>query len=282
MLVMAVSFLTGFSSALPEDGSCYMVSGIINADGTGYLERVELISDIPMIATSGGMKFAVLGCDASYSPVSSVPFGVDFDGIADGGGSLDSVPFTILVPYSDEITNFSLVNDADQELSWLQLTFDSITIDWFDVTQTEVGFELSWSVSSNYNYSCDVTAISVYTGERNIVAFRTTDTYLTISNDWLEPNELVYFELAIHDGTETAITTSGEYATADGVMAQLDDAEDYGSDFLYGNQEAASRSIVSGSNIIFLVLIIAGGLVVVGIIVAIVLIVALRGKHKRK
>ncbi|MDR0963942.1 MAG: hypothetical protein LBM60_04925 [Clostridium sp.] len=283
-LVLCASFFTGFSGMVPTDESYYMVSGVIHEDGTGVLERIELISDIPIHTGLGGMEYAVLGCDDSYSTIRSVSFGVNHTSVADGNATLTSVPFTILVPYADEITNFSLVNADNMELSWLQLSFDTISIDSFDINQTDDGFDLTWSVSAAYTVTCDVTAVSVLTGERNVVAYRITDTELAVSNDWLDPNDRVIFELRVNDGTETAYMLSNEYTTADGIVADLNDAEDYGNDYLYGNENAdGDHSNTNGalSNMVYIVLIIMSGLVVLGIIAAVVIVLVVRSKRGR-
>jgi hypothetical protein len=202
--------------------SYYAVSGIIYDDGTGIIERAEIVDGVEDAAGSGGSDYVIVAEDYEYNTLDSKAFFVKFTGYPDGIGDVTAVPFTVLIPYRDAIYSFSLRNVSNEILSEIEIN-NNIDVSEFEVKQNDDGFVLSWKGAEGLTY--DVTAVSQNTGLRSVLLYRLDETKLEIPNEWLEPNDSVVFELAAQSGNGTTTLVSGSFDTPEGTAAVIADAD---------------------------------------------------------
>jgi hypothetical protein len=254
--------------------SYHAVSGVIYDDGTGVIERVEVVMGVENAAQPGGMDYVILAMDADSTVLDSYAFSVKFTGYPDGIGTVTEVPFTALIPYNADITRFLLQDASNQVLSEIELDSE-IEVSDFTAVQNESSFSLTWSGSEGLTY--DVTAYSQTTGQRDVLLYRSEDTGIEIPFEWVQPNDTIHFELAAHDGMGTVVLTSDSFDTPDGAALEIADAD---IEMEFPAEGEGDELTDNDTNAIVITIIIVGGVIVLAIIAAVVIIVLALKKKK--
>jgi hypothetical protein len=281
MMMFSISlFLSPAFAVSAEGDNYYAVSGIIYDDGEGIIERVEIVFDVEDSAQNGGSDYVIIAEDYDYNMISSKAFSVKFSGYPDGIGEVSAVPFTVLIPYDDEIYNFSLRNSYEQILFGIVID-NNIDVSDFEVTENEDSFSLSWSGADYLTY--DVTAVSEESGQRTVLLFRSEETSLEVPFEWVEPNDTVVFELTAQNGNGTSVFYSDSFDTPEGEAAIIADAD--GEDWDGNSDKAEKKSksdSKSGTDKLIKTIAIVGGAIVLAIIAAVIIIVLTIKKKKQK
>jgi hypothetical protein len=284
-LILALTLALSISISLSvvvsaERKDYYIVSGTIYDDGTAYIESAEIVLGIEDAAGNGGYDYVIIAEDYDYNVIDSKSFSVKFTGYPDGIGTVSEVPFTVLIPYNEAIVNFSLYDSSDMRLWDFEIN-NSIDVSEYNITQNDYGFSLSWSGDEGLTY--DVTAVSQISGLRSVLLYKSEDSSLEIPFEWLEPNDIVTFELAAYSGNGTAIFNSDSFDTPDGEAAVFGDADGEewaeGSGDIGGSESEAYDTATDIVAILIIVSIIVGALVfVIGIPLLIIVLVTKKKK----
>jgi hypothetical protein len=284
-VVLAAVMICGLCVAVSAAGySYYAVSGIIYDDGRAVIERVEKVDGIEDSAQGGGEDYAIVAEDYDFNTIDSKAFTVKFTGYPDGIGTVSAVPFTVLIPYNDEIYSFSLRDSYNEILSEIEID-NKLDVSDFTVKQNDGGFSLSWRGAEGLTY--DITAVSEKSGQRTVLMYRSEETKVEIPFAWLEPNDTVIFELTAQSGSGTAVLSSERFNTPEGAAAVIADA-DGGEGAGYADNSGRTRdsngSVTEGNMVDALVITIAivGGVIVLAIIVAVIIVVrAIKKKNEK-
>jgi hypothetical protein len=221
--------------ALAAEGKYYMVDGRVYADGSAEIARVDVAEGVFVVQTLEPGEYALAGLNADYYGISLTPLAVSFEPAADaGGGRSEYAEFFGLIPYDEEIVAFAVVNGEADVLAIADIAVESAQseIAWFDVAETDGGYDLVWEVlladdggADRLEY--DVMAVSQDSGESNMLAYRTRETSLFVPFDWLEPNDTVVFTLRSNDSRTTLSASSEIFFTPDGKAKIVSDDEEW-------------------------------------------------------
>lgn len=288
-VILAIMIMTIFSISVgisAEGYSYYAVSGIIYDDGTAIIERAEIVDGVEDAAQSGGSDYVIVAEDYDFNMVDSKAFSVKFSGYPDGIGTVSSVPFTILIPYKDEIYNFSLRNTENTILSEIEID-NAIDVSDFSVKQNDDSFSLSWSGTDDLTF--DITAVSEITGLRTVLLYRSSETEFEVPFTWLEPNDTIIFELAAQSGNGTAVFCSESFDTPEGTAAVIADAdgEEWGeyadnTEQTRNSDEANGKRTENNTDKLIKTIAIVGGVIVLAIIAAVIIILKTVKKKNEK
>jgi hypothetical protein len=275
-ITMIFSLSVAVSAADLTKRSYYAVSGIIYDDGSGAIERAEIVDGIEDAAQGSGEDYAIVAEDYDFNTIDTKAFSVKFSGYPDGIGTVSAVPFTLLIPYSDEIYSFSLRNSTNEILSEIEIN-NAIDVSDFAVKQNNDSYSLSWSGAEGLTY--DITAVSQKTGMRTVLMYRSDETKIEIPFEWLEPNDTVVFELASQSGNGTAVLSSESFATPDGTAAVIADAdgEEWGESYADNSgrtrDSEANEPTEGNMDALIITIAIVGGVLVLVIIAGVFIIV---------
>jgi hypothetical protein len=223
--------------------SYYAVTGIIYDDGTGVIERAEIVDGVEDAAGSGGNDYVIVAEDYEYNTLDTKAFSVKFTGYPDGIGDVSAVPFTALIPYRDEIYSFSLRNVSNEILSEIEIN-NAIDVSDFTVKKNSDSFTLKWNGADGLTY--DVIAVSENTGLRSVLMYRSGEKELEIPFDWLEPNDSIVFELGAQSGNGTTILVSESFSTPEGAAAIIADADGGEWEEAYADNSGRARDSETG------------------------------------
>jgi hypothetical protein len=283
-LILAIAVIVSLSVTVSAAGySYYAVSGIIYDDGTGIIERAEIVDGVEEAEGSGGSDYVIVAEDYDYNKLDSKAFSVKFTGYPDGIGDVTAVPCTVLIPYKDAIYSFSLRNVSNEILSEIEID-NTIDVSDFEVNQSDDGVTLSWNGAEGLTY--DVTAVSQNTGQRFVLMYRSDETKLEIPYEWLEPNDSVVFELAAQSGNGTLTLVSESFDTPEGTAAIIADTDGGEWEEAYAEIDGRTREgeeLTEGDmDALIKTVAIVGGVIVLTIIVGVIIIVSWIKKAKEK
>ena len=221
-LALILVFLLSGISVSAADNRYYMVEGRIYADGSGEITRSGIVEKSGAVRSGTGREYALLALNAG-DILYSVALDVSFRSSSDvNAPPSEYAEFIGMIPYDIRIHNFELVDSDFAEICWHSIYEPYQTgIVYFDVEKTDGGFSMEWGVViTDISYAdlltFDIIAVSQKTGEKNILAYRTTDTYLEIPYAWLDPNDTFTFMLESNDTVTTLFAESAAFNTPGG------------------------------------------------------------------
>ena len=282
-MVLSALLLCGTTAFAAEGGKYYMIEGTVYAHGDqADIDRIEIVDGVSSVVYGGRNEYALCGYDLEYNLIGIVNLDVRFEGISDGGGEpAEYAAFVALMPYDERIVALAVVDASDMLLGYASVTPKQLLISFFDVEETDSGFELQWNTevyddkyANDVDY--DVMAVSQISGEKIMLAYRIKENSLTIPYEWLDPNDTIVFMLVSNDSGSTITETSGEYDTPDGESKFIEDMDLSSSDY----EDDEDDELLT--NIIFTVLTVLEILLAVGVIVVIVLFIKKKSKKKKK
>jgi len=218
-LVILFSVFTVFAA----DTKYYMVEGRIYSDGRGEISRIGTVESSGGIKSGAGREYAVVAVDYDGNNLYSTALDINFKSSSDVGVPLSKYcEFIAMLPYDQNIVWLYLVDSEYNELDYSSpYTNIQDEIKYFTVEETGAGFNIKWDVSvwddSYFEYlDYNVIAVSQKTGEKNVLAYRTTENHLELPYDWLDPNDTVKFMLESNDTFSTLVAESEAFGTPDG------------------------------------------------------------------
>ncbi|MGD9560378.1 MAG: hypothetical protein AB7V55_07220, partial [Oscillospiraceae bacterium] len=213
-VLLAVLLAPAARVAAAQADEYYMVEGIIYAEGysaengdAAQILRVQVVDAAQRVEQSGAEDYALVAFDEVGGIVSSVNPAVSFAPPADGGGEPAAYAvFTALLPTNEAIVGFDIITADGQLLASYFLEPMLLDIAWFDVEELEDGYQCSWDVLLSDDYdgraiTFDLLAVSLASGETNMLAYQITDTEIWVPHSYLYPNDHVTFRLMGYDGT---------------------------------------------------------------------------------
>lgn len=226
-LVALVLLLPGIAASAAES-KYYMVEGRIgNADKPGFesvITRVGIIEYSGSVKSGTGQDYAIVAEDDYGNVLHAVALDVDFKSSSDVNAPQSAYSeFVALIPYDRDIEWFSLVDSDNFMLSDASPYWNYIDeIKYIKVEDTGDGFSVEWDITLFDEWDADyvdfdLIAVSRKTGEKNMLAYRTSEKRLDVPYDWLEPNDTIYFSLRCNGGWSTLFAESNEYTTPEGV-----------------------------------------------------------------
>lgn len=281
-MVLSALLLCGTTAFAAEGEKYYMIEGTVYAQGDqAVIDRVEIVDGISTVVYGGRNDYALCGYDSEYNLIGIVNLDVRFEGISDGGGQpAEYAAFVALMPYDERIVELEVLDVSGMVLGFAFVYPKQSEILFFDVEETDSGFELQWNTevyddkyANDVDY--DVMAVSQISGEKIMLAYRIKEKSLTIPYEWLDPNDTIVFMLVSNDSGSTITETSGEYDTPDGDSKFIEDMD---SSFFDSEDEDADERL---TNIIFTILFVLEIFLAVGVIVVIVLFIKKKIKKKK-
>lgn len=262
----------------------YLVQGRVYAAGyasdegqPAEITRVQVVDEVPRLESTGGEEYALVSLDEDGQWLYTANLDISFAPIADAGGGQSSYAvFTALVPWDADIAGFAVYDAAGGVLAthWLDAALAEVAL--FEVEDTGEEYRCSWDVLLYEGYedaeiTFDLLAVSLESGETNMLAYQVSGYGATIPYGYLPPGDTVYFVLHCYDGATRLTAETELYDTPEGVDDTLAaDEQWYQPDVPQGG---------AGGGMLWLV-VLAVVLVAVVAALAIVLVVVLNRRKK--
>jgi len=279
IFVIALTLVLSISPvvlAKAAENQYYLVEGYVTPDGGGEITRIELVDDVAAVKVTPGTEYAISTCDSGGAVTGNTAFGVSFETAPDlPFAQLDQARFAVLVPYSEEISEFKLVDRQGRTLSSAAIVTRQEAITAFDVEDTGSGFVLRWAVACE-DFSVlefDIYAVSQLSGEKNVLAYHFEEWELAVPYDWLEPDDTIIFVLKSNDGRSTLTAESESFNTPPGESKDILDDEAWEGEWSNEEEEDSEWYI-------YLILIFLFVLLPVAFIVLVIVLVKKRKKRK--
>jgi len=143
-LVLAISPVMIAQAA---ENQYYLVEGYVTPGGAGDITRIELVDDVATVKVTPGTDYAISAMGEEGVAIANYPFGVSFETAPDlPAAQLDEARFAVLVPHSDYIGAFMLVDRQGRVLASMAIIAHQEAITAFEVEDTGEGFALAWDV----------------------------------------------------------------------------------------------------------------------------------------
>ena len=255
----------------------YLVEGFVTPEGAGEITRVERVDGVITVETTPGTEYAVAANDGAGALLGSCAFGVSFEPPPDlPEATLDEARFAVLIPYSEAIGEFTLVDRQAKILSSVRVNAAQGEIALFEVGETGEGFALRWEAEAgNAALDYDVYAVSRITGEKNVLAYRAAESELFVPYGWLDPDDTIVFVLQCNDGSSTLTAESEAFSTPSGEAKDILDDEAW-----EGQGEEAEEAEEDPEWYWYLIVLFLFVVLPVGVIVLIIVLVKKRKKGK--